>query len=135
MAPNPADMLPIGHIARRTGLAVSAIRYYEDQGLIRSTRSAGGQRRFARAEIRRLSFIRIAQGFGFTLPQIRDQLASLPQGRTSPRPTGPRFPSFSRELTKDRGADQAARRSRRLHRLRLPQPRPMPALQPRGPCR
>jgi MerR family redox-sensitive transcriptional activator SoxR len=82
MAPNPADMLPIGHIARRTGLAVSAIRYYEDQGLIRSVRSAGGQRRFARAEIRRLSFIRIAQGFGFTLPQIRDQLASLPQGRT-----------------------------------------------------
>lgn len=82
MPPNPRDMLPIGHIARRTGLAVSAIRFYEDQGLIRSVRTAGGQRRFARSEIRRLSFIRIAQGFGFTLPQIAEVLASLPEART-----------------------------------------------------
>lgn len=82
MAKNPADMLPIGHIARRTGLAVSAIRFYEEKGLIRATRTASGQRRFARADIRRLSFIRIAQSLGFTLPQIREVLAGLPDGRT-----------------------------------------------------
>ena len=82
MPPNPADMLPIGHLAQRTGLAVSAIRFYEEKGLIRAVRTASGQRRFARADIRRLSFIKIAQGFGFTLPQIRDTLATLPDGRT-----------------------------------------------------
>lgn len=81
-APSPEDMLPIGFIAKRTGLAVSAIRFYEEKGLLRSVRAASGHRRYARADIRRLSFIRIAQGFGFTLPQIRDVLASLPNART-----------------------------------------------------
>ncbi len=74
--------LSIGALATRTGLAVSAIRYYEAQGLIRPWRNAGGQRRFARADLRRLSFVMIAQQFGFTLPQIRTQLAQLPEGRT-----------------------------------------------------
>jgi len=72
----------IGVLAGRTGLAVSAIRYYEDQGLITPWRNAGGQRRFLRADIRRLSFVRIAQQLGFTLPEIRDLLAELPNGRT-----------------------------------------------------
>ena len=81
-APSPADMLPIGYIANRTGLAVSAIRFYEEKGLIRSVRAASGQRRFARADIRRLSFVKIAQSMGFTLPQIRDTLDELPNGRT-----------------------------------------------------
>lgn len=74
--------LTIGALAKRTGLAVSAIRYYEAQGLIAPWRNSGGQRRFGRADIRRLSFVMIAQQFGFTLPQIRDQLAGLPGGRT-----------------------------------------------------
>lgn len=74
--------LSIGALARRTGLAVSAIRYYEDQGLIAPWRNAGGQRRFERADLRRLSFIMIAQQFGFTLPQIKAQLDQLPGGRT-----------------------------------------------------
>ena len=74
--------VPIGEVARRTGLAVSAIRYYEDEGLIRPMRAPGGQRRFRRADLRRLSFIRIAQGLGFTLSQIRAQMAALPEGRT-----------------------------------------------------
>lgn len=76
------DRLPIGELAQRTGIAVSAIRYYEEQGLIASERNAGGQRRFLRSDIRRLSFILIAQQFGFTLPQIREVLAQLPDGRT-----------------------------------------------------
>ncbi|GHG88928.1 redox-sensitive transcriptional activator SoxR [Pseudodonghicola xiamenensis] len=74
--------LSIGALAARTGVAVSAIRYYEEQGLITPWRNSGGQRRFLRADIRRLSFVRIAQQFGFTLPEIRDLLAELPNGRT-----------------------------------------------------
>jgi MerR family redox-sensitive transcriptional activator SoxR len=74
------DGLSIGALATRTGLAVSAIRYYEAQGLIRPWRNAGGQRRFERADLRRLSFVMIAQQFGFTLPQIKEQLDQLPHG-------------------------------------------------------
>ncbi|MEW2913036.1 redox-sensitive transcriptional activator SoxR [Leisingera sp. JC11] len=74
--------ISIGYLADRTGLAVSAIRYYEAQGLVEPWRNAGGQRRFHRADIRRLSFIMIAQQFGFSLPEIRGFLKSLPGGRT-----------------------------------------------------
>ncbi len=76
------DGLSIGALADRTGLAVSAIRYYEAQGLIRPWRNAGGQRRFERADLRRLSFVMIAQQFGFTLPQIKAELDLLPGART-----------------------------------------------------
>ncbi|MEP2642376.1 redox-sensitive transcriptional activator SoxR [Roseobacter sp.] len=74
--------LSIGALATRTGLAVSAIRYYEAQGLIKPWRNAGGQRRFQRSDLRRLSFVMIAQQFGFTLPDIRAELDRLPGGRT-----------------------------------------------------
>jgi MerR family redox-sensitive transcriptional activator SoxR len=74
--------ISIGQLAKRTGLAVSAIRYYEDQGLIRSERTGGGQRRFLRSDIRRLSFVMIAQQFGFSLARIRALLDHLPNGRT-----------------------------------------------------
>ncbi|WP_186766313.1 redox-sensitive transcriptional activator SoxR [Falsiphaeobacter marinintestinus] len=77
-----AKGLSIGALADRTGLAVSAIRYYESQGLITPWRNDGGQRRFERADIRRLSFVMIAQKFGFTLPEIRALLDQLPGGRT-----------------------------------------------------
>ena len=76
------DTLAIGDIAARTGLTVSAIRFYEGEGLVSAERNAGGQRRFRRAEIRRLSFIMIAQQLGFTLDQIRSALRGLPEGRT-----------------------------------------------------
>lgn len=78
----PTDFIPIGEIARRTGLSVSAIRYYEDQGLIEPVRSGGNQRRFLRSDIRRLSFILIAQRLGLALGEIKLHLATLPQGRT-----------------------------------------------------
>ncbi len=74
--------ISIGQIAGRTGLSVSAIRYYENEGLVTPERNAGGQRRFLRADIRRLSFVLIAQQFGFTIAQIRDELQKLPNGRT-----------------------------------------------------
>ncbi|MGI9350788.1 MAG: redox-sensitive transcriptional activator SoxR [Rhizobiaceae bacterium] len=74
--------ISIGKLSERTGLAVSAIRYYEEQGLVHPERNAGGQRRFRQSDIRRLSFVLIAQQFGFTLDQIREQLDLLPDGRT-----------------------------------------------------
>ncbi|GGX53586.1 redox-sensitive transcriptional activator SoxR [Tateyamaria omphalii] len=76
-----SEGLSIGEIAARTGLAVSAIRYYEDEGLVAPWRNAGGQRRFQRADIRRLSFIMVAQQFGFTLAQIKAELDLLPRHR------------------------------------------------------
>ncbi len=75
-------MLPIGAVAERTGLAVSAIRFYEEQGLVSSTRAESGHRRFHRSTIRRLSFVRICQKLGYSLDDIRSQLDSLPAART-----------------------------------------------------
>ncbi len=69
-------------MSERTGVAPSALRYYEAEGLIHSTRSGGGQRRYARETIRRVSFIRVAQQVGLTLDEIRAALASLPDNRT-----------------------------------------------------
>ena len=77
-----AKTISIGQLADRTGLAVSAIRYYETQGLVKPDRNAGGQRRFLRSDIRRLSFVLIAQQFGFSIDQIREQFETLPDART-----------------------------------------------------
>lgn len=93
-----SERLPIGQLAERTGLAVSAIRYYEAEGLLSAERNAGGQRRFLRSDIRRLSFVQIAQQFGFTIEQIRTQLQSLPQGRT---PTKQDWVRISRGFRRD----------------------------------
>ena len=79
MALSPA--LTIGDLARRTGLTVSAIRFYEEKGLVSAIRSSGNQRRFMRSDIRRLSFAMIGQRLGLTLGEIRAELATLPQGR------------------------------------------------------
>ncbi|PYG29883.1 redox-sensitive transcriptional activator SoxR [Pelagimonas varians] len=73
--------LTIGDVADRTGLAPSAIRHYESEGLVHPYRTDSGQRRFVRTDIRRLSFILIAQQMGFTLSEIREQLAPLPKTR------------------------------------------------------
>ena len=74
--------LTIGEVAQRSGVAASALRYYEAQGLVLATRTAGGARRFPRSVLRRLAFIRAAQNAGLTLPEIRAALAPLPEGRT-----------------------------------------------------
>lgn len=75
-------VISIGEMAARTGLAVSAIRYYESEGLVRPQRSCGGQRRFARSDIRRLSFVLITQRLGFSISEIGAMLSQLPQERT-----------------------------------------------------
>ena len=77
----PPPLLTIGELARRTGLSVSAIRFYEARGLVSPARTAGAQRRFLRSDIRRLSFALIAQRLGLTLSEIEAELATLPQGR------------------------------------------------------
>jgi MerR family transcriptional regulator, redox-sensitive transcriptional activator SoxR len=74
--------LTIGQLAECSGAATSAIRYYESQGLLTSTRTAGNQRRYPRATLRRLGFIRAAQRVGLSLEEIRDALATLPDERT-----------------------------------------------------
>lgn len=79
------DELTVGEVAKRSGFAPSAIRYYEDVGLIKSTRTTGGQRRFERSVLRRLAFIAAAHHVGLTLDEIRDALAKLPENRTPTR--------------------------------------------------
>ena len=76
------DWLAIGDVADRTGVAASALRYYERERLVHSVRSDGGQRRYHREVLRRVAFIRIAQRVGLTLDEIRDALSSLPEERT-----------------------------------------------------
>lgn len=76
------DAFSIGDLAARTGVSVSAIRFYEARGLIQSRRSEGGQRRFLRSDIRRISFIRIAQQVGLSIDLIEAELKKLPEGRT-----------------------------------------------------
>jgi MerR family redox-sensitive transcriptional activator SoxR len=82
LAAEPEDLLSIGGVAGRCGIAPSALRFYEAQGLVQSTRSDGGQRRYHRDVLRRVAFIRVAQRVGLTLDEVRDALATLPEGRT-----------------------------------------------------
>ena len=78
----PEDrFITIGRLAERTGVAVSAIRFYEQKRLLTALRTSGNQRRFLRSDIRRVSFILIAQKLGLALAEIEGQLAQLPQGR------------------------------------------------------
>jgi MerR family transcriptional regulator, redox-sensitive transcriptional activator SoxR len=76
------SVFPIGELAARTGLSVSAIRFYETRKLIEPFRSTGGQRRFLRSDIRRPSLIRIAQQLGLSIDGIATELSKLPHGRT-----------------------------------------------------
>ena len=79
------NLLTIQEIARRSGVAASALRFYEERGLIKSQRSGAGHRRFPRAELRRIAFIVFAQRVGLSLEEIGAELAKLPASRA---PTG-----------------------------------------------
>ena len=74
--------LTIGALSERAGVAASALRFYEAEGLIHASRTAGGQRRYTRDSLRRVSFIRVAQQVGLRLDEIRVALESLPEHRT-----------------------------------------------------
>lgn len=75
------EPLTIGEAAARLGIKTSALRFYEDQGLITATRTGGGQRRYGRDVLRRVAFIRAAQQVGLHLREVRDGLATLPPDR------------------------------------------------------
>ncbi len=79
------EHLSIGQLSERTGVAPSALRFYETKGLLGATRSEGGQRRYTRDTLRRVSFIRVAQQVGLSLEEIGEAMASLPDGRTPTR--------------------------------------------------
>ena len=79
------DLFTVSELAQRSGFVPSAIRFYENQGLITATRTAGGQRRFERQMLRRLAFIRAARNVGLSLNEIAEALAKLPDSRNPTR--------------------------------------------------
>jgi MerR family redox-sensitive transcriptional activator SoxR len=83
--PSKDHWLSIGEIASRSGVAASALRFYEDQGLITSRRTAGNQRQYQRSTLRRIAFVQAAQRVGLTLSEIKAALGSLPDDRTPTR--------------------------------------------------
>ncbi|MFI2610140.1 redox-sensitive transcriptional activator SoxR [Kitasatospora sp. NPDC018619] len=83
--PHHGDLLTIGQLADRSGLAASALRYYESLGLIQATRTSGGQRRYTRGTLRRIAFIRAAQRVGLSLDEAKVALDRLPE---RPAPSG-----------------------------------------------
>ena len=80
-----SELLPIGVVAKRSGVAVSTLHFYEARGLIRSERSSGNQRQYRRDMLRRIAFIRSAQRVGISLERIASALAELPDSRTPNR--------------------------------------------------
>ena len=79
------DVLTIGDVAARSGVATSALRFYEDQGLIASERNTSGHRRYPRSVLRRVAFIVFAQKIGLSLEEIRSELEKLPRNRAPER--------------------------------------------------
>ncbi len=90
------DLLFIGDVARRSGVAASALRFYEERGLITSERAGAGQRRYPRAVLRRIAFIVFAQRIGLTLGEIATELEKLPPDRA---PTGRDWSRLSKTWT------------------------------------
>ena len=80
-----AELLTIGEVAQRSGVATSALRFYEERGLIGSERASSGHRRYQRAVIRRVAFILFAQRIGLTLEEVGEELAKLPENRVPTR--------------------------------------------------
>lgn len=104
------QLLTIGEVARRTGLATSALRFYERRGLVTATRTPSGQRRFRRDVLRRVAFVRVAQRVGLSLEEIEEALDSLPSDRA---PNRAEWERLSR-----RWRDRLDERIRLLHSLR-----------------
>ena len=91
-----SELITIGDASRRSGVAASALRYYEDRGLIRSERAGSGHRRYPRAVLRRIAFIVFAQRVGLTLDEIATELGKLP---SEGAPNGRDWSRLSREWT------------------------------------
>jgi MerR family redox-sensitive transcriptional activator SoxR len=96
------SFVDIATLAKRSGVAASALRFYEEQGLIRSVRQTGGRRHFPRSTLRRVAFIRAAQAVGLALQDIRAALAALPEERTPNREDWARLSSAWKPLIEAR---------------------------------
>jgi len=94
----PSKELTVGQVAARSGVAVSALHFYESRGLIASHRTAGNQRRYAKDVLRRVAIIKVGQEVGISLAEIGAQLATLPEGRT---PTVKDWEKLSRKWATD----------------------------------
>jgi MerR family redox-sensitive transcriptional activator SoxR len=99
---DPHAVLPIGDFAARAGLATSAVRYYESLGLVSSVRTGGNQRRYRRAELRRVAFIRAARSVGLSLDEVKAALDRLPGGRVPDRADWTRLSGEWRERIEQR---------------------------------
>lgn len=97
MAEKTPALLSVGELAARGGVAVSALHYYEARGLIQAQRSSGNQRRYPRAALRRVAFIRAAQQLDIGLAEISEALAALPEQRTPTKADWARLSSRWRE--------------------------------------
>lgn len=95
-------LISIGDLAKRSGVAASALRFYEDAGLLVSSRSAGGHRQFPLEILRRVAFIRVAQNVGLTLEEIKAALAQLPQQRVPTKQDWARLSRSWRPLLQQR---------------------------------
>lgn len=107
-----SSWLPIGELARRSGVAASALRFYEAEGLISGARTSGGRRRYPRHVLRRVAFIRTAQQVGLTLDQVRAALAGLPDERTPSKADWARIARSWQPLLDERIAALQALRDR-----------------------
>ncbi|MFI7707212.1 redox-sensitive transcriptional activator SoxR [Nonomuraea sp. NPDC049480] len=94
--------LTVGQLAERSGVAVSALHFYEAKGLVKSRRTAGNQRRYSRDSLRRVAFIRLAQRIGIPLKTIKDALDELPDERTPTRDDWARLSAAWRGELNDR---------------------------------
>jgi MerR family transcriptional regulator, redox-sensitive transcriptional activator SoxR len=100
-----SELLTIGEVARRSGVAASALRFYEDRGLIESQRAGSGHRRYPRPVLRRIAFIVFAQRIGLTLEEIGEELAKLPPDRAPGRRDWARLSSTWTERIDERIAE------------------------------
>ena len=110
--PSSRQGLTIGDLADRTGLAVSAIRFYETHGIVHPLRNAGGHRRYDKADLRRLSFAMIAQRLGFSLADIADHMAHLPTHKAPSKADWTRISTTMRGDIMDRIAQLESLRDR-----------------------
>ena len=127
------DLLTIGEVARRSGVAASALRFYEDRGLIRSERAGSGHRRYPRAVLRRVAFIVFAQRIGLSLEEIGVEVARLPGNHVPVRADWARLSGSWTARIDQRIAELERLRdvAHPLHRMRLPLAERLPDGQPR----
>ena len=115
-----SELLTITEVSRRSGVASSALRYYEERGLIASQRARSGHRRYPRAVLRRIAFIVFAQRIGLSLEEIGAELAKLPADQTSTRADWSRMSgAWTKRIDQRSPSFTLEKRSNPMHRMRV----------------